>query len=242
MFKSGIDQEALIQQFAQASSQHSQQLRQTVTDVTLKALQGREMSLKNIKAVVQSVTEAAGAGAARNLGPTADVQAMLATAVAGIDDALLKAVEANRVALEQFVERGVGLGEKQLQTALDELDKFDTLLLGVVKKAAGGGGELAAPWQQVLEKMKLGGTASGQQASATVASLTEQMQQAMKQSRVAGMKAAQALAGSYSALVSGVLMGMSDALRHGAAASPAASAAPEAPAAPARKAPARKRA
>jgi hypothetical protein len=46
----------------------------------------------------------------------------------------------------------------------------------------------------------------------------------IRESRAAGLKAAQTLAQSYTALVSGVLMGMSDALRSGGqeAAAPAA--------------------
>ncbi len=41
------------------------------------------------------------------------------------------------------------------------------------------------------------------------------MQTAMRDSRAAGLKAAQTLAESYAALVSGVLIGMSDALTQG---------------------------
>jgi hypothetical protein len=48
-----------------------------------------------------------------------------------------------------------------------------------------------------------------------------QMQTAIRDSRASSLKAAQALAESYTALVSGVLIGMSDAIRSGAAAAPA---------------------
>ena len=47
------------------------------------------------------------------------------------------------------------------------------------------------------------------------------MKTAMRDSRAAGLKAAQALAQSYTALVSGVLIGMSDALQQGGAGSAA---------------------
>ena len=96
MLKSGIDQDALIEMFATASAKQSAQLKQAVTEATLKALEGREMSLKNIRSVIKSVTEAASTGAAQNLTPKVDVEQMLNTAVAGMDDALLKAVEANK--------------------------------------------------------------------------------------------------------------------------------------------------
>lgn len=98
MLKSGIDQDALIEQFASASAKQTAQLKTAVTEATLKALQGREMSLKNIRSVIKSVTEAASAGAAQNLTGKIDIEKMLDTAVAGMDDALLKAVEANKMA------------------------------------------------------------------------------------------------------------------------------------------------
>jgi hypothetical protein len=232
MAKSGIDQHALIDQFAHASARQTAQLRQAVTDATLKALQGREMTLKNIRGVVKSVSEAASAGAAQNAMPKVDVEKMLATAVAGIDDALLKAVEANRVALSRFVDQGVGLQEKQLQKALSDLEKFeDTMFAALKKSASGAGSALEGPWQQVLEKFQAQGSLAGAQAHATADQMADQMQQALREGRAVGLKAAQALAQSYTALVSGVLMGLSDALRAPAAPAPEAAPAPAAKAA-----------
>ena len=53
---------------------------------------------------------------------------------------------------------------------------------------------------------------SGAKAATTAEQFVGQMQTAMRDSRAAGLKAAQTLAESYAALVSGVLIGMSDAL------------------------------
>jgi len=47
-----------------------------------------------------------------------------------------------------------------------------------------------------------------------------QMQTSVRDGRAAGLRAAQTLIDSYTALVSGVLIGMSDALEQGAAATP----------------------
>jgi len=219
MLKSGIDQEALIEMFATTSAKQSAQLKQAVTEATLKALEGREMSLKNIRSVIKSVTEAASTGAAQNLTPKVDVEQMLNTAVAGMDDALLKAVEANKLALERFVDQGASLKEKQLKKALDDLEKFEDTMFAAVKKAAGQSGEsLSGPWSQVMEKFQKSGSLSGAQANATVEQMTQQVQTAVRSSRAAGLKAAQALADSYTSLVSGILIGMSDALHQGGAA------------------------
>lgn len=222
MIKSGIDQQALIDQFAQASIKQAEQLRKAVHDATLGALQGRELSLKNIRGVLGSVTQAASAGAARNSSAGVDVAALLDNAVAGMDDALLKAVQANRVALQQLVDKGVDLRETQLKKALGDLEKFEDTLLGAVKKSAAAAGDpMAAPWAQVLEKLNLGGTQTGVGAAGAAEQLATQMHAAVRESRAAGLRAAQALADSYTALVSGVLIGMSDALQQGNAAKPA---------------------
>ena len=218
--KAGFDQQGLIDLFASASAKQGEQLRQAVRQATLGALKGREMSLKNIRDVLNSVTKAASAGAAQSSLPAVDVQGMLDSAVAGMDDALLKAVEANRVALQQFVDQGVGLQEKQLKKAVDDLERFEDTLIGVVKKSAeAASAQLGGPWSQVLEKLQAGGTMSGAQAASTAEQLAEQMKTAMRDSRAAGLKAAQALAQSYTALVSGVLIGMSDALQQSGTAS-----------------------
>lgn len=222
MMKSGIDQQALIDQFANASAQQTAQLREAVFKATLGALQGRELSLKNIRSVLGTVAQAASAGAAQNPLASVDPEALLDNAVSGMDDALLKAVEANRVALQQFVDKGVDLRESQLKKALADLDKFEDALMGTLKKAATATGDpMAGPWAQVLEKFNLSGTQTGLKASGATEQLEAQMAQmqtALRETRAAGLRAAQTLADSYTALVSGVLIGMSDALRQGTAA------------------------
>ena len=216
MAKPMFDADALISAFETATAQQGAQLKKAVSDATLASLQGRELTLKNIRAALKAVTDAASAGAAKNLTGGVDAEALLDQAVAGMDQALLKAVEANRVALGQLVSQGADLREKHLKKALDDLDKFeDTMFAAVRKAAAGVEGPMAGAWNQVLEKMQAGGTLSGAKASTTVEQLAAQMQDAMRTSRAASMRAAQAMAESYTAMVSGVLLGMSEALKQG---------------------------
>jgi hypothetical protein len=218
MLKPGFDQlDALVDMFAQASATQGEQLRAATSRATLAALQGREMTLKNIRGALQKVSDAVGAGAAQNAALKGmDMSKLLDDAVAGMDDALLKAVEANRMALQQFADQGMDLGQKTLKKALTDLEKFeDTLIDAVKKSAAGGGAALAGPWNQVLEKLNAGGTLSGAQASTAAEQFATQMQGAMRSGRAAGLKAAQTLAESYTALVSGVLIGMADAMKQG---------------------------
>jgi hypothetical protein len=225
MAKPLIDADQLISMFENATAEGSGKLKKAVGDATLAALQGRELTLKNIKAALKSVAEAASAGAAKNTMAGVDPESLLDKAVEGMDAALLKAVEANRTALATLTAQGADLREKHLKKAIADLDKMEDAMFEALKKASEtAGAPMAGAWGQVLEKMQAGGTLTGAQASAAteqVAKMAEQMQGAMKSTRAASMRAAQALAESYTAMVSGVLLGMSEALQSGGRASAA---------------------
>jgi hypothetical protein len=214
MLKSGIDQDALIDMFAKASAQQGEALRKAVSAATLKALQGRELTVANIRNVLMSVTQAASSGAAKNVLPAVDVEALLEKAFAGMDAALLQAVQAQRAALEQFVSQGVELNNKQMKGALANLEKMEDVFFNTVAKAAeGAGGALKGPWEHVLEAMKVKGTDTGALATTSVEKLVSQAQTAVREGRSAGLRGAQAMMDSYAALVSGVLIGMSEGLQ-----------------------------
>ena len=222
MAKPMFDADALIEMFQTASTRQGAQLKKAVTDTTLAALQGRELTLKNIRGVLKQVADAASTGVAQNVTAGIDPEALLDKAVAGMDEALLKAVEAQRTTLATLAAQGADLRDKHLSKALSDLEKMEDGLFSAVKKAADGAGNpMAAAWAPILEKMQAGGTASGAQAAAATqqfAQMAEQMQATMRSTRAASMKAAQALAESYAAMASGVLLGMSEALGGSAAA------------------------
>ena len=220
MIKAGIDQDAIVKMFAEATTKQGEALRKGVSDATLKALQGRELTMENIKKVIKSVTTAATAGAAQNVGSPVDVEVMLTKAFAGMDAALLQAVEANRRALQQFVDQGAGLQEKQFKGALANIEKMeDTFFATVTQATKGISGPMQTPWEHVLSAMKLKGTDTGAQATQTVEQLIAQTQTALRDGRAATAKTAQAMLDGYAALVSGVLIGMSEGLQSGGTAS-----------------------
>lgn len=223
MTKAMFDADALIAMFEGASARQGAQLKKAASDATLAALHGRELSLKNIRGALKQVAEAASAGVAKNLTAGVDPEALLDKAVAGMDEAMLKAVEANRTALSTLMAQGADMRDKHMQKALDDLEKMEDSLFGAIKKAAdGAGAPMAGAWGPILEKMQAGGSLSGAQASLTAEQMTQQMQTAVRSTRAASIKAAQALAESYTAMVSGVLIGMSEALQSaGAAKKPA---------------------
>lgn len=214
MAKPMIDPDALIEMFESATAKQGAQLRKSVGEATLAALQGRELSLKNIRSTLKAVSDAASQGAAKNTVAGMDPETLIDAAVAGMDDAMLKAVDANRAALQQFVTQGADLREKHLKKAMDDLDKFeDTMFAAFKKTAAGAGAPLAGAWEQVLEKFQAAGTLSGAKAAGTGEQMAEQMQATLRSTRATGLRAAQSMAESYTAMVSGVLLGMSEAMK-----------------------------
>ncbi len=213
MLKSGIDQDAIIGMFSQATAKQGEALRKTVSEATLKALQSRELTVENIRKVLKTVTQASSAGAALNPAGPVDIEAILGKAFAGMDAALLQAVQANQKALQRFVDQGADLKDKQMKSALDNVEKMEDVFFSTVGKAVQGvGGSLQGPWEQVLKGMKLSGTDTGAQATQTVEQLMAQARGVLGSGRTTGMRAAQAMMDSYAALVSGVLIGMSDGL------------------------------
>src|SRR6187549_140182 len=180
MIKAGIDQDALITMFAEASAKQGEALRKAVSEATLRALQGRELTLDNIKKVVRNVAEAASTGIARNPAPAVDVEGLLGKALGGIDSALV-----------QFVSGGVSLTEKPLKEALANIEKMEDVFFAAVTKASQSAGPLQGPWQGALDAMKMKGSATGAQATQTVEQLMGQAQTMLRDGRASGMRAAQ---------------------------------------------------
>ncbi len=211
MFKAGIDQDAIVQMFSKTSAAQAEQLRKAVSDATLKALQSRELTLANIRKVLDTMTHATSTGAAQSKLPAADIGGLLSAAFAGMDAALLQAVQAHRTALQQFLDQGLTLQEKHMKDALANIEKMEDVFFSTVGKAAQQAtGALRPIWEHVLEGMRLKGTDTGAQATTSVEQLMARAQTALRESRAAGLRSAQAMMESYAALVSGVLIGMSE--------------------------------
>jgi hypothetical protein len=211
MIKSGIDQDAIIDMVAEASAKQGEKLRKAVAEATLKALQGRELTLENMRKVIKSVTQATAMGAEKNPASAVDVEGLL------------------RKALQQLVDQGAALRENQLKSAVAGIEKMEDMFFTTMGKAVQGvSGPMQGPWEQVLKATKLEGTASGAMATQTIEQLMAQAQDALRKGRASSMRASQVMLDSYASMVSGVLLGMSESLSAGteAGVAPAKAAAP----------------
>ena len=204
--------EMLKSMAAQAVKQH-EQIRTTIRDITLKALQMRDLSLEQINSVVRNITAGVNIGVAED---KTDTQQTLSDALAGMDDALLKVVEANKVALQKLTDGGASFEESSVKKGLKELEAFEEKFLDGVKNAVQSSSDpIKQQWKSILDKIPRGGTETGAQVMETLSERAREAQVAVRSSREAGLKAMHTMTQNYATLVSGVLIGLSEALEQG---------------------------
>lgn len=210
--RNGIDEDEVIQRFAQAGARQGIMLRQWVARTTGEALKARGLTQQRIRQVLQTMARAVSVGLASN--PNAEAaEKLLARALEGMDEALQQALTAQRRVLEQFASQGVDLSQGQARKALAEMEAMEARFFDSVRKAiAGSDASLQGPWRALLDKLEVKGTGTGALARDSLERLLGDTQQRVQQGRALGIKATQAMLDSYAAVAGGVLMGMLDAM------------------------------
>jgi len=219
MSKAMIDTDAMLTEMVAAAVKQGENLRLNVRNLTLQALQARDLSLGQIRSVLSSVTAGVNRGAADLEG---DPQKMISKALAGMDEALLQAVRASHIALNQLSEHGADFEDSRLKKSLNELERLEDEFLKVVRQAAGSAtGNMKNGWAQMLQQAKMDGTETGAEVEAMFADLSANMQKTMRSGREASFKAAHALTQNFATLASGILIGLTEAYQRKPAASAA---------------------
>jgi hypothetical protein len=209
MTKAMIDTDAVLTNMVAEAVKQGQNLRANVRNLTLQALQARELSLGQIKSVLASVTQGVNIGAAT---PGRDVEKTFASALTGMDEALLQAVHASQIALNQLADQGADFENSRLKKSLGELERLEDEFLKVVRQTAGSANDtVKARWAEVLKDTKMSGTETGAQVQATLEQYADTVSRAMRSGREAGFKAAHVLAQNFATLASGILIGMTEA-------------------------------
>jgi hypothetical protein len=109
---------------------------------------------------------------------------VLSEAFSGMDDALLKVVEANKIAIKKLTDGGVSFQESSLKKALVELEKIEDQFLGAIQKASTASNEAVKQnWKAILDKVPHGSIGTGGMVGEMVASQSRQMQEVMRASR-----------------------------------------------------------
>jgi hypothetical protein len=210
MKKPKIDPDEMLESLAAEAVKQAGHVRATIRDLTLQALQARELSLKQISSVVRRIAEGVNLGIADE---KRNVEKTLSDAFEGMDEALLKVVEANQVTLEKLTENGASFDQSGIKKGLKELEAFEEEFLDGIKAATRKASKQAREqWTSILGNIQPGGTDSGARAAETLETYAQQAKTAMRSSRESSLKIMHTLTQNYATLVSGVLIGLSEAL------------------------------
>ena len=117
--------------------------------------------MEQINSVVRNITAGVNIGVGED---KTDAQQTLSDAFAGMDDALLKVVEANKVALQKLTDGGASFEELSVKKGLKELEAFEEKFLDGVKNAVQSSSDpIKQQWKSILDKIPRGGTETGAQ-------------------------------------------------------------------------------
>ena len=207
-----INADEFLKSMAAEAVKQREQIRTAIRDLTLEALQIRELSLKQINNVVRNIS----AGVNLGVGDAkVDTGIALSDALAGMDDALLKVVEANKIALHKLTDGGASFEDSNLKKGLKELESFEEKFLDSVKQASAKATEnVQEQWKVILDKIPRGGTETGAEVTDVLRTQARDAQAVARSTREAGLKMVHTLSQNYATLVSGVLIGLSEALGH----------------------------
>jgi hypothetical protein len=207
-----INADEFLKSTAAEAVKQREQIRTAIRDLALEALQIRELSLKQINNVVRNIS----AGVNLGVGDAkVDTGTALSEALAGMDDALLKVVEANKIALHKLTDGGASFEDSNLKKGLKELESIEEKFLDSVKQASAKATEnVQEQWKVILDKIPRGGTETGAEVTDVLRTQARDAQAAARSTREAGLKMVHTLSQNYATLVSGVLIGLSEALGH----------------------------
>jgi hypothetical protein len=186
-------------------------IREQVRDLTLRALTSRKLYPDEVRRIIRATTEGIALGAASRSG---DARSAVADAVKGLDEAVMKAAEAGRLALEELTSRSRDFSEMELKQALADMKRIEEDFLSTVAQVA----ESAKPvvkgqFQDVLTHMRRSGTDTGVKVASTMNEFAQRMARAYIDTHVAGLEAAKEMSTRWAEVTSGFLAGLSEALR-----------------------------
>jgi hypothetical protein len=186
-------------------------IRERVRALTLEALQSRHLDFASLREVMKSLTEGISVGAEQR---GRDLRFALSEAFAGMDQALSKAAQASSLALKELASRSKGFSNQDLKQGLERMRQMEGDFLDAVRQVSqSAGGTVKSEWQELSSHAQRAGTDTGRVISQTAREFSARMSATMGDTAIAGMEAARQFGERFAAAASGILAGMSEALR-----------------------------
>jgi hypothetical protein len=186
-------------------------IRGRVRDLTLAALKDRRFDAAGMRDVVRAVTEGVASGGEQS---RADLRLAFADALAGLDAALRTSAEAGYRALKQLSATGRSFSDNELKQALGSMRRIEADFLDTVGQVAdSASAQVQPPLREALGNARRAGTATGRQVALTMTEFAQRFSLASVDATVAGIEVAGEMGARFAALASGILSGVSEALR-----------------------------
>lgn len=174
-----------------------------IHDITLKALTEQELDLENIKKVAQAV----GKGISEGIGNQVRTKEILQESASALDDALAKAAEASKLAIEEAASRVDEFSHEDLRQAAENLKSLEELFIDTMQEIAKNGNEVVVTTtQDLITHVRQSGSAVGEQG-------LQSLQKLPQLGKNAALTSASATASALAAIGSGILAGIADGLQ-----------------------------
>lgn len=135
-------------------------VREKLSDLTVRALAERDLAEQQIREVLSAITEGVSLGAAKR---TDEVKTALADALHGVDDALTHAAEAMQLTIGEAASDIKAFSETEVQQGLAELKRLEELFVETVSRvASGASGLVQQEMTAIAEHSRRIGTDTGE--------------------------------------------------------------------------------
>ncbi len=200
-----------IKREAEAAASEGEDLRARARQITLDALKDGKLSLGEIRAIGQAITEGVSLGLA---GRGAEIRGGLKEAVGGMDEALGQAAQRLSMTFRETLERGKDFNETELKSSIERMRDLERDFVDSMKDIASkSGGKLKDELGEISEHLGRAGTDTGSRVRESLTALYGTLSGQAGSAGASMKDAAQTTTGRLAGVVSGVLDGLSEVLK-----------------------------
>ncbi len=194
----------------QEAVESEEAIREKVRRLTMEALAEGKLDAGQVKTIIETVMQAASVGVETH---GSRARQALEEAVKGLEEGLVKAAEASKLALEEAASRADEFTEQEVKRAFDQLVELEKLYLDTLAEVAKKGGAQAAEILADLARhARNSGTSIGEYLAEVMQTLPRKLQEAGQWGFKAGLETARTTGAQLAAVTSGFLAGIADAL------------------------------
>lgn len=190
--------------------QTNQDVKESVRRMTIMALTDGDLDMESARKVADTVIKGARLGAAEH-GLAA--KGVLAEAASGLDEALSKAAEASKLALQESLGRAEDFSSHDLNKALSDIQGLESLFMETLTDAAESGkDQMSATLRDLVEHTQHSGVAVGQQFKGGLDALVQQVADINQVQVESGVESIKTTGSLIARIAAGMLEGVADSM------------------------------